>query len=889
MSDEQLIATPGAFGETGNFLLERELGRGGMGGVYMGRDKMLDRPVAVKVMLRQYGDDAEFVEKFKREAQAAARLLHPNISQVYSYGICDGMPYIAMELVAGGSLSSLMENNPPGTLDVTRVLKICEQVAQALRCAADQGVVHGDIKPENILLDANGNAKIVDFGLAAMQKDTDEIWGTPYYIAPEKIKREAVDFRADMYNLGATLYHALTGVTPFDGPDVAAVVKARFVGMPRKPSEVRAGLTPMIDALVMKMLELDKEKRFPSFEALLLEFRRVLTTGLTVQKKPTLKIRRPVVEQAPVEEEEDEDGEESESAARNRRNRKLAGRVKMKKTGRKGRKRFDDEDLGDSDNAGSKIGLVVACVVGAIVVVIGLLVWYKLANDHAKAVSVQQQIERGVNNARNAIGDTRKAAVKYADSMSEISRQVILACEKPTREIAEVVPPEVARLLKLPPTKELLDAIESTNTAAKVESKDEKESEKNGEESAKVERKAKAKSRPAAATPAKPVRVIEEYDPEDPDAKPIEQVKAEADAAAAAEVAAAAEAEKTTAETAAAPEPVVPNDPVIREMNDLWERGYKCQAAVIRINKLIGELLDDIDKALKVTDMTAAAGKQLGAQSLEFLERFNAIKGTPDAEAVLKAQSYITQRGAKAVKTKLNDLRVEELRRKRAEEKAQEAALEAQRQKEREEAHAKLVAAEETAAKEKYASLLGMLKKLSWEPPLLQLSNLQKSSQTAEGKIAVGKELKKVEALKAVQSIMVSNLVNYTFTRAKLAKHKVFEVDMSDIKVLLPDGKKKQSILWTKFYEEYSGNLNELVNRFIVRGQANAGLSKIEWCEAMLGAALTYRVLIDNPAALVRGEQIAKQAIAEFPDYLNVGKAFFPEIDFEAAAAEDDL
>ena len=176
---EQLIQTPGTFGENGNFLLERELGSGGMGGVYMGRDKMLDRPVAVKVMLRELGSDAEFVEKFKKEAQSAARLIHPNIAQVYSYGICDGMPYIAMELASGGSLYSVMNANP-GKTDIARVIKICQQVAQALQCASDQGCVHGDVKPENILLDANGNAKLVDFGLAAMQKDTDEIWGTPY-------------------------------------------------------------------------------------------------------------------------------------------------------------------------------------------------------------------------------------------------------------------------------------------------------------------------------------------------------------------------------------------------------------------------------------------------------------------------------------------------------------------------------------------------------------------------------------------------------------------------------------------------------------------------------------------------------------------------------------
>ena len=161
---EQLIQTPGTFGENGNFLLERELGAGGMGGVYMGRDKLLDRPVAVKVMLREFGSDPEFVEKFNKEAQAAAKLIHPNIAQIYSYGISDGMPYMAMELVTGGSLWGLMKSNP-GQTDIQRVIKICQQVAQALLCSSDQGYVHGDIKPENILLDANGNVRTKNPGL----------------------------------------------------------------------------------------------------------------------------------------------------------------------------------------------------------------------------------------------------------------------------------------------------------------------------------------------------------------------------------------------------------------------------------------------------------------------------------------------------------------------------------------------------------------------------------------------------------------------------------------------------------------------------------------------------------------------------------------------------
>ena len=198
-NDEPMIQTPSDFG---HFLLEKELGHGGMGGVYLARDKMLDRRVGIKVMLKSLGADPKFVERFQREAQAAARLNHPNIAQIYSFGQEQGMPYIAMELVPGGSLDKEMEANP-GTLDVAYVMRVGQQVADALALAAESGLVHGDVKPENVLFDSDGNAKLVDFGLAAMQGDSDEIWGTPFYISPEKVRRQKIDYRADIYSWAA--------------------------------------------------------------------------------------------------------------------------------------------------------------------------------------------------------------------------------------------------------------------------------------------------------------------------------------------------------------------------------------------------------------------------------------------------------------------------------------------------------------------------------------------------------------------------------------------------------------------------------------------------------------------------------------------------------------
>lgn len=451
---EELIKVPCQFGETGNFLLERALGAGGMGGVYMGRDKMLDRPVAVKVMLKEFGSDAEFVEKFKREAQAAAKLLHPNIAQIYSYGISDGMPYIAMELATGGSLDSIMEHSGAGKTEVPRVMKICQQVAQALACAADHGLVHGDVKPENILLDSNGNAKLVDFGLAAMQKDTSEIWGTPYYISPEKVKKEVVDYRADMYSLGGTLYHALTGVPPFEGDDTTAVVKARFVAPPKKPSELRPGLSPQIDALVMQMLAFDKADRFPSFEALLEEFKKVMTTGLSTSQKvvdptttttstktPTTKGGKKIVMKpkkgglkiTPKTTEAAEKPEGDEGV-------------------QDGEAKPENEEEEEKDNLGLKVIGVIGGVIALIVVVAGGLVWYKVSAANAEKEAHHQQIVSGISQARAAIVDTADKAQKFAQEFETFAQKAVDEVEKPTNELKSLVPEFAAMINPAPGT-----------------------------------------------------------------------------------------------------------------------------------------------------------------------------------------------------------------------------------------------------------------------------------------------------------------------------------------------------------------------------------------------------------------------------------------------------
>jgi hypothetical protein len=276
----------------GHFLLMHLIGTGGMGGVYWAHDQVLNRDVAIKVMLKSLGDDRKFVETFLREAQAAARINHPHIAQIYSFGQEKGQPYIVMELVPGGGLDKLMAVTPQ--LDQALVMRVGAEVADGLKRASEEGLIHGDIKPENILISDTGESKLVDFGIASMSGGkSNEIWGTPYYIAPEKVRRQKADHRADIYSLGGTLYHALTGVPPFDGPDAVAVVKARFAGPPKPLAELRRDISPEVTAIIDRMLYLEPARRYPTYDSLLSDMRQFVKRAgpgqIAVSKKVLLK------------------------------------------------------------------------------------------------------------------------------------------------------------------------------------------------------------------------------------------------------------------------------------------------------------------------------------------------------------------------------------------------------------------------------------------------------------------------------------------------------------------------------------------------------------------------------------------------------------------------
>lgn len=261
----------------GNFILFREIGKGAMGAVYQAFDTTLKRHVAIKVVLKSLGDDPSFVENFMQEAQALAALNHVNVVQIYSCGTEKGQPYIVMELIEGDRLDQMMSEDAP--MNEKRLLGIAQDVIHGLQAAHEIGLIHGDIKPQNILVDQRGTAKVVDFGLARNAENDQvatEIWGTPYYIAPEKARRQREDHRADIYCLGATLFHALTNRPPFEGETARDVVMKRLNEPAPSVQEFRPELNDGTAQMIARMLETEVSRRYPTYDSLISDLNRAL-------------------------------------------------------------------------------------------------------------------------------------------------------------------------------------------------------------------------------------------------------------------------------------------------------------------------------------------------------------------------------------------------------------------------------------------------------------------------------------------------------------------------------------------------------------------------------------------------------------------------------------
>lgn len=253
------------------FRIERPLGAGGMGAVYLAHDQKLDEHVALKVIAGVGLLDPAATERLRREASAARKISHGNVVRLHDLGESDGVLFLSMEFVNGKSIRELLQRH--GTLSLVQARDMAAQICEGLQAAHDAGVIHRDLKPANVLLDEHQRIKIIDFGLARLphlegMTTTGMIVGTPEYMAPEQIRGGAIDGRTDLYAFGALLYHMLCGRPPFTGENPIAVSLAHAQDPPPPPTTLRPDLPAAWEQLLLRMLAKDPAERFQTASAL---------------------------------------------------------------------------------------------------------------------------------------------------------------------------------------------------------------------------------------------------------------------------------------------------------------------------------------------------------------------------------------------------------------------------------------------------------------------------------------------------------------------------------------------------------------------------------------------------------------------------------------------
>ncbi len=364
----------------GRYAIQDKIGTGGMAIVYRGHDTVLGRVVAVKTMLPQYAADQSFAARFKQEAQAAAALQSPYIVSVYDWGKDDDTYYIVMEYLRGTDLKSGIRKH--GALAPRKVAQIGSQIAQALNIAHRHDIIHRDIKPQNIMVQPDGNIKVMDFGIARAKNShltaDNSVLGTAHYVSPEQTQGKELGPTSDIYSLGVVMYEAATGKVPFEGDDAISVALKQVNEQPVAPSEVNPNVDSALEAIIMKCMQKNPENRFQSADELYRALRDYLSghvdnviAATSVMNKPaqTQAIGRIDATQAIGRIDKTQAMPQLGNIAQNNGNRSY------------GKSASNKQD----DNKGSKKGTIIAIIVTALVLgLIGFGIWRAVGASDVK-------------------------------------------------------------------------------------------------------------------------------------------------------------------------------------------------------------------------------------------------------------------------------------------------------------------------------------------------------------------------------------------------------------------------------------------------------------------------------------------------------------------------